>query len=116
MDDRGIVGFDLSMLADVFTVQEEIANPKSERRYVVILGAGASRAAFPIGDRNGQKLPVIKDFVGVVGLTYLPGKPRLICILVQLWSCLFTAAPSCSAWPAWPRFSTNAKDSTSVIL
>ena len=71
MDDRGIVKFDFSMPADVFTVQEEIASPKPERRHVVILGAGASRAAFLNGDRNGQKLPVIKDFVDVVGLADL---------------------------------------------
>jgi hypothetical protein len=71
LDERGIVEFDFSMPADVFTVQEEIASPKSERHHVVILGAGASRAAFPIGDRNGQKLPVIKDFVDVVGLADL---------------------------------------------
>ena len=59
------------MPADIFTVEEEIASPKSERHHVVILGAGASRAAFQFGDRNGQKLPVIKDFIEVVGLADL---------------------------------------------
>ena len=71
MDDWGNVKFDFSMPADIFTVEEEIASPKSERHHVVILGAGASRAAFQFGDRNGQKLPVIKDFVEVVGLAGL---------------------------------------------
>ncbi|MEW5718471.1 MAG: hypothetical protein AB1817_07595, partial [Chloroflexota bacterium] len=36
--------------------------------HVVILGAGASRAAFPNGDANGTKLPLMTDFVEIVGL------------------------------------------------
>lgn len=36
--------------------------------HVVILGAGASRAAFPDGDRRGLKLPLMIDFVDTVGL------------------------------------------------
>jgi hypothetical protein len=59
------------MSSNVFTVQEEIENPTPKHHHVVILGAGASLAAFPNGDRNGQKLPVIKNFVDVVGLTEL---------------------------------------------
>ena len=38
---------------------------------MVILGAGASLAALPNGDRNGRKLPVIKNFVDIVGLSVL---------------------------------------------
>jgi hypothetical protein len=57
------------MSSNVFTVQEEIENPKSKHYHVVILGAGASLAAFPNGDRNGQKLPDMKKLVDVVGLT-----------------------------------------------
>jgi hypothetical protein len=34
----------------------------------VILGAGASVASFPKGDKNGRKLPVMANFVEVVGL------------------------------------------------
>jgi hypothetical protein len=71
VDGRGIVEFDFCMPADVFTVQEEIVSPKSERHHVVILGAGASRAAFQFGDQNGQRLPIMKDFVDVIGLTEL---------------------------------------------
>ena len=40
----------------------------NESPHVVILGAGASRAAFPRGDRNGRKLPLMQDFVEIVGL------------------------------------------------
>lgn len=36
--------------------------------HVVILGAGASLAAFPKGDVNGRRLPLMRDLVDVVGL------------------------------------------------
>lgn len=36
--------------------------------HVVILGAGASRAAFPDGDRNGRRLPLMSDLAEVVGM------------------------------------------------
>ena len=42
--------------------------------HVVILGAGASAATCPNGDRNGVKLPVMKDFVNIVGLDDLLAK------------------------------------------
>lgn len=38
------------------------------RSHVVILGAGASRAALPDGDKNGKELPVMNDLIEVVGL------------------------------------------------
>jgi hypothetical protein len=38
------------------------------RPHVVLLGAGASRAALPNGDANGRRLPLINDFIQVVGL------------------------------------------------
>ncbi|HXR46019.1 MAG TPA: hypothetical protein VN784_01145 [Candidatus Limnocylindrales bacterium] len=56
------------MASDVFTVEEEIKTVDVKRPHVVILGAGASLAAFQNGDRNGRKLPVIKNFVEIVGL------------------------------------------------
>jgi len=36
--------------------------------HTFILGAGASRAAFPNGDKYGRKLPLMNDFVKIVGL------------------------------------------------
>src|SRR3954469_23007689 len=36
--------------------------------HVVILGAGASRACCPKGDRNGHKLPLMNDFVDTLNL------------------------------------------------
>lgn len=41
---------------------------KLEIPHVVILGAGASRASFPKGDMNGNKLPLMNDFVDTLGL------------------------------------------------
>ena len=38
------------------------------RPHVVLLGAGASLAAFPNGDRLGRKLPLMKNLVEVVDL------------------------------------------------
>ena len=42
--------------------------PNINRPHVVILGAGASLAAFPNGDKNGRKLPLMWNIVEVVGL------------------------------------------------
>lgn len=36
--------------------------------HVVILGAGASRACCPLGDRNGRKLPLMNDLVECIGI------------------------------------------------
>lgn len=44
------------------SVADEIADVSMGRPHVVLLGAGASRAAFPSGERNGKRLPVMADF------------------------------------------------------
>ena len=36
--------------------------------HVVILGVGASLAPFPDGDKNGLRVPLMKDLVETVGL------------------------------------------------
>jgi hypothetical protein len=36
--------------------------------HIVILGAGASRACCPTGDRNGRTLPLMNDFIECVGI------------------------------------------------
>lgn len=53
------------------TVEDEIKDVKMGRPHVFILGAGASVAAFPNGDRNGIKLPLMWNFVEVLGLDAL---------------------------------------------
>lgn len=48
-----------------------IAQPMIQRPHVVILGAGASVAACPKGDRFGHPLPVMNDLLGKLGLEQL---------------------------------------------
>lgn len=47
---------------------EEIADVSMGRPHVVLLGAGASRAAFPQGERNGKRLPVMADFFEIASI------------------------------------------------
>lgn len=53
------------------SAEELIHNPKNIRPHVVILGAGASRAAFPNGDANGRSLPLMCDLIHLLELTPL---------------------------------------------
>lgn len=48
------------------SVEDEIRQVEMRRPHVVILGAGASRAAFPNGERNGRQLPLMADFTQIV--------------------------------------------------
>ncbi len=48
---------------------ENLISIVSESPHVFILGAGASRAAFLEGDRNGKLLPLMNDLVEIVGLS-----------------------------------------------
>lgn len=45
--------------------------------HVVILGAGASLASFPAGDKNGKKLPLMADLIEVVGIDKVLGDEYL---------------------------------------
>lgn len=47
---------------------ELIENPTDCRPHVVLLGAGASLAAFPNGDRAGRLLPLMRNLVELVGI------------------------------------------------
>lgn len=57
------------VLEYLYTKQAAIADIKMQRTHLVILGAGASLAAFPNGDRNGLRLPLMNNLVEVVGLS-----------------------------------------------
>lgn len=48
-----------------------IQNPENPRRHVVLLGAGASRAAFPNGESTRKHLPLMHDFTKTLELTTL---------------------------------------------
>lgn len=60
-----------------YSVAQEIANTQVSRPHVVILGAGASRAALPDGDPLGRRFPLMNDFVTVCGLGELLTKAGL---------------------------------------
>jgi len=45
-----------------------VQKPFHERPHLVILGAGATLAAFPNGDANGRKLPLMKDLAETCGI------------------------------------------------
>jgi hypothetical protein len=48
---------------DPFTIkrEQEVDNPRMGRPHFVLLGAGASKAALPNGDKNGMDLPLLRD-------------------------------------------------------
>jgi hypothetical protein len=50
------------------TVEQETAATFMERPHVVLLGAGASRAALPEGDRRGRPVPLLRDVADDLGL------------------------------------------------
>jgi hypothetical protein len=59
------------MTDGIWPETEEIKALQMQRPHLVILGAGASLAAFPDGDRNGKRLPVMRTFTDTVGLRSL---------------------------------------------
>ncbi|MDE3041740.1 MAG: hypothetical protein KGJ82_14365 [Nitrospirota bacterium] len=58
----------LKLPAMIKTRQELIEDPSDLRPHIVLLGAGASRSAFPNGDAVGRPLPLMDDLVNIVGL------------------------------------------------
>ncbi|HEN5671252.1 TPA: hypothetical protein U6347_003276, partial [Legionella pneumophila] len=59
------------------TKQELIENPKDLKPHVVLLGAGASKAAFPNGDKSGNELPVMNDLAKILSLNNLLTKNNI---------------------------------------
>lgn len=54
----------------VVSVEEEIASTFMDRPHVVLLGAGASKAALPSGDANGLPVPLLQSLVEDLGLAH----------------------------------------------
>ncbi len=50
------------------TKSQRIDKPGNWGRHIVILGSGASVAAFPHGDVNGKRLPTMDDLIEMLGL------------------------------------------------
>lgn len=51
---------------DEISVEDEIQQIKMQRPHVILLGAGASRAAFPTGEAHERMLPLMADFTDIV--------------------------------------------------
>lgn len=60
------------------SAEEEIKQIEMGKPHVVILSAGASYAAFPSGDKNGRKLPLMNNFVETLGIKNLINQTGLI--------------------------------------
>lgn len=55
-------------MENTVSVEQEMEQVEVGKPHVVILGAGASYAAFPNGDKNGRKLPLMNNLVQTLGL------------------------------------------------
>ena len=53
------------------TIEEEISDVRMTRPHVVLLGAGASRAALPHGDKNGRPVPLLREVADELSLVDL---------------------------------------------
>jgi hypothetical protein len=53
------------------TVAQEIADTKVQKPHALLLGAGASKAALPNGDRHGTPVPLLRDVAEALGLAEL---------------------------------------------
>lgn len=51
-----------------YTIEDEINDLGVSRPHVVLLGAGASFAALPNGDKNGKKLPLMNNLIEILNL------------------------------------------------
>lgn len=59
------------------SVEQEIKQIQMGKPHVVIVGAGASYAAFPDGDKSGKKLPLMNNLLKVLELDELVGSSGL---------------------------------------
>lgn len=59
------------------STEQEINQIEVGKPHVVILGAGASYAAFPNGDKNGKKLPLMNNFVETLGIEELIERAKI---------------------------------------
>lgn len=57
------------MPKDIFSKEKEIRTIEVSNPHVVILGAGASKATCPNGDKNNRTLPVMEDLIETLCLT-----------------------------------------------
>jgi hypothetical protein len=92
----GIVAFRIAMMETeslIATRDELVRNPEMRRPHVVILGAGASVAACPEGDKNGRRLPTMENFVEILELGALLARHGITDVrqnFEALYSCLYS--------------------------
>ena len=55
---------------DYYSKQDLVNSPRYNAPHVVLLGAGASKASFQEGDRNGQLVPLMNELSCVLGDTW----------------------------------------------
>jgi hypothetical protein len=97
------------------SVEAGISADENTRPHVVILGAGASLAAFPNGDRNGRRLPLMKDFVDVVALRGLATASRPSLTPDTSHGSFFLTIQG-GGWSAGTSFSGIARCTASLIV
>jgi len=61
-------------MATQWSTKDEVSQVKVYRPHVLILGAGASIAALPNGDKHGRWLPSMDNFVEILDLSGLLSK------------------------------------------
>jgi len=65
---RGATAEDTGAFIGHVSVDEEINALNMGRPHLVLLGAGASKAALPSGDRNGRPVPLMREIAEELGL------------------------------------------------
>jgi len=73
----GVAGVTCTRKVMEVSAEEEIKQIEMGKPHVAILGAGASYAAFPKGDKNGRKLPLMNNFVETLGIEDLISRTGL---------------------------------------
>lgn len=58
------------LIMHMLTKAELMDSPRDGRPHVVLLGAGASRAAFPDGDRHGRPIPLMSELADILGSSW----------------------------------------------
>jgi len=61
----------------VVSIEKEINQVEISAPHIVILGAGASYASFPNGDKNGKKLPLMNNLIEILQLEKLLQRTEL---------------------------------------
>jgi hypothetical protein len=69
--------------------EDEIRSVRMGAPHLVLIGAGASRAAFPQGDGTGRKLPVMADFLECV-----PGVKEILDVGISDFEAAYSAIAS----------------------